>query len=42
MENYSCVTLDKHLIFSLATLRISNHQLETETGRYKKKVIDQR
>ena len=34
--------LDKHLIFNLAKLRISNHQLEIEIGRYKKKVIDQR
>ena len=42
MENYICVKLDKHLIFNLAKLRISNHQLEIETGRYKKKVIDQR
>ena len=42
MENYICVKLDKHLNFNLAKLRISNHQLEIETGRYKKKVIDQR
>ena len=42
MENYICVKLDKHLIFNLAKLRISNHQLEIETGRYKKKVINQR
>ena len=33
MENYICVKLDKHLIFNLAKLRISNHQLEIETGR---------
>ena len=26
----------------MAKLRISNHQLDKETGRYKKKVIDQR
>ena len=42
MENYICVKLDKHLIFSLDKLQILNHQLETETGQYKKKVIDQR
>ena len=42
MENYICVKLDKHLIFNLAKLRISNHQLEIETGRCKKKVINQR
>ena len=38
---FICVKLDKHLIFNLVKLRISNHQLETETGRYKKKVINQ-
>ena len=37
MENYICVKLDKHLSFNLAKLQISNHQLEIETGRYKKK-----
>ena len=42
MENYICVKLDKLLIFNLAKLRISNDQLEKETGRYKKKVIKQR
>ena len=42
MDNYICVKLDKQLFFNLAKLRISNHQLEIETGRYKKKVIDQR
>ena len=42
LENYLCMKVDKHLIFNLAKLRISNHQLEIETGRYKKKVIDQR
>ena len=42
MENYVCVKLDKHLIFNLAKIRISNHQLEIETGRYKKDAIDQR
>ena len=42
MENYICVKLDKPLIFNLAKLRISNHQQEIETGRYKNKVIDQR
>ena len=42
MENYICVKLDKHLIFNLAKLRISNHQLEVETGRCKKRVINQR
>ena len=42
MEKYICVELDKHLIFNLAKLRISNHQLEIETGRYKKKVIIKR
>ena len=36
MENYICVKLDKHTIFNLAKLRISNHQLEIESGRYKK------
>ena len=34
--------LDKHLIFNLAELRISNHQPEIEFGRYQKKEIDQR
>ena len=33
MENYICVKLDKHLIFNLAKLWISNHQLAIETGR---------
>ena len=42
MENYICMKVDKHLIFNLAKLRISNHQLEIEVGRYKKKEIDQR
>ena len=42
MENYICMKVDKHLIFNLAKLRISNHQLEIEAGRYKKKEIDQR
>ena len=42
MENYLCMKVDKHLIFNLAKLRISNYQLEIETGRYQKKVIDQR
>ena len=42
LENYLCMKVDKHLIFNLAKLRISNHQLEIETGRYQKKVIDQR
>ena len=42
MENYICMKVDKHLIFNLAKFRISNHQLEIESGRYKKKEIDQR
>ena len=42
MENYICEKLDKHLIFNLAKVRISDHRQEIETGRYKKKVIDQR
>ena len=42
MENYICMKVDNHLIFNLAKLRISNHQLEIEAGRYKKKEIDQR
>ena len=42
MENYICIKLDKHLIFNLSKLRISNHQLEIETGRYSKKAVDQR
>ena len=42
MKNYLCMKVGKHLIFNLAKLRISNHQLEIECGRYQKKVIDQR
>ena len=42
LENYLCMKVNKHLIFNLAKLHISNHQLEIETGRYQKKVIDQR
>ena len=42
LENYICIKLDKHLIFNLSKLRISNHQLEIETGRYSKKAVDQR
>ena len=29
-------------MFHLAKLRMSNHKLQIETGRYKKKAIDQR
>ena len=32
LENYLCMKVDKHLIFNLAELRNSNHQLEIETG----------
>ena len=42
MENYLSLKVDKHLVFNLAKFRISNHQLEIETGRYKKTRIDQR
>ena len=42
MENYVSLKVDKHLIFILAKFRISNHQLEIVTGRYKKTRIDQR
>ena len=42
MEKYKSLRVDKHLIFNLAKFRISNHQLEIETGRYKKTRIDQR
>ena len=41
MENYIYVKSDKHN-FNLAKLRISNHQLRIETGRYKKTAVDQR
>ena len=40
LENYLCIKVDKYLIFNLAKLCISNHQLDIETGRYQKKVID--
>ena len=42
MENYINLKVDKHLIFNLAEFRISNHQLEIQTGRYKKTRIDQK
>ena len=42
MENYISVKVDKHLNFNLAKIKIKNHQLEIETGRYKKTRIDQR
>ena len=42
MENYVSLKVDKHLIFNLTKFRISNHQLEIVTGRYKKTRIDQR
>ena len=34
--------LEKHCIFNLAKVRFSNHQLEIETGRYKKQLTDQK
>ena len=42
MENYISLRVDKHLILNLDKFRISNHQLEIETGWYKKTRIDQR
>lgn len=42
MENYINMKLDKQMIFNFARLRISNHSLEIETGRYKKKTLEQR
>ena len=42
MENYINMKLDKPMIFNFARLRISNHSLEIETGRYKKKMLEQR
>ena len=42
MEMYLCMKVDKHLIFNLVRLCISNHQLEIDTGRYQKKTIDER
>ena len=42
MENYISLKVDKHSIFNLAKFRLSNHQLESETGPYKKTRIDQR
>ena len=42
MENYINMKLDKQIIFNFARLRISNHSLETETGRYKKKMLEQK
>ena len=43
MENYIIMKLDKKIIFNFARLRISNHSLEIETGRYKKKkMLEQR
>ena len=41
-ENYFSMKVDKHIIFNVAKFRISNHQLEIETGRFKKTRIDQR
>ena len=42
MENYISLKVDKHSIFNLAKFRLSNHQLESDTGPYKKTIIDQR
>ena len=42
MENYISLKVDTHLIFNIANFRISNHQHEIETGRYKKTRIDKR
>ena len=42
LENYINMKLDKQMIFNFARLRISNHFLEIETGRYKKKMLEQR
>ena len=39
LENYLSLKVDKHLVFNLAKFRISNHQLEIETGRYKKTIF---
>ena len=42
LENYIKMKLDKQMVFNFARLRISNHSLEIETGRYKKKMLVQR
>jgi len=42
MENYVLVDVDKHIVSNFARLRISNHILEIERGRYRNIPADKR
>ena len=41
-EKYLNLNLDKHIVFNFSKLRISNHRLEIERGRYKNLPADER
>ena len=41
-EKYLNLNLNKHVVFNFSKLRISNHRLEIERGRYKNLPADER
>ena len=42
LEKYLNLNLDKHVVFNFSKLRISNHRVEIERGRYKNLPAEER